>query len=99
MLSSVLQPARAFWDPIEGLSSAIESRRWLWPLVFLAFGVSFSGAAFARRWNAGPMVLERLEMAGELQNTTEQDLAQQITTAGRIRLVAGVAQGVFLVPL
>src|SRR5262249_42793667 len=44
---SVLQPARVILDPLDGLSAAVEARRWVWPLLFLAGAVSFSGAAFA----------------------------------------------------
>src|SRR5690348_5705185 len=96
---SVLQPARAIWDPVDGLSAAVEARRWFWPLVFSIVAVSFSGAAFALRWNAQPTVIRQLQMTGEVQNTTEQDLSQQIVTAQRIRLVTGVSQGVFAMPL
>lgn len=96
---SVLQPARAIFDPVGGLPSAIEAHRWAWPLIALAIAMSFSAAAFALRWNAAPSVTQRLEASGELQNTTEQDLAQQVTTAQRVRLVAGVAQGVVGAPL
>jgi hypothetical protein len=96
---SVLQPARAILDPVDGLSAAIEARRWFWPLAFLAIAVSFSGAAFALRWNAEPTIIQQLQMAGELQSSTEQDLAQQVVTAQRVRLVTGVSQGVFAMPL
>ncbi len=96
---SVLQPARAIFDPLDGLSAAVEARRWFWPVFLLVAAVSFSSAAFALRWNAAPIVTQRLQMSGELANTTEQDLAQQILTAQRTRLVTGVAQGVFVVPL
>jgi len=96
---SVLQPARVIFDPLDGLSAAVEARRWVWPLLFLAAAVSFSGAAFALRWQAAPTVIRQLEMSGELQNTTEQDLAQQVVTARRVRLVSGVAQGMLGAPL
>jgi hypothetical protein len=95
---SVQQPARALLDPIDGLSAAIDARRWFWPILFLVAGASFAGAAAALRWDAGPVVTQQLQMSGELQNTTEQDLSQQIVTAQRVRLVTGVAQGVFVVP-
>ncbi len=96
---SVLQPARVILDPLGGLSAAVDARRWVWPVLLLAVAVSFSGAAFALRWHAAPTVTRQLEMSGELQNTTEQDLAQQIITARRVRLVSGVAQGVLGAPL
>ena len=96
---SVLQPARVILDPLDGLSAAVEARRWVWPLLFLAAAVSFSGAAFALRRHAAPTVTRQLEMSGELQNTTEQDLTQQVVTARRVRLVTGVAQGMLGAPL
>ncbi|HXN42458.1 MAG TPA: YIP1 family protein, partial [Myxococcaceae bacterium] len=96
---SVFRPARAIVDPVDGISASIDSGSWFLPLLFLVIAVSFSGAAFALRWNATPMVTQQLQMTGELQNTTEQDLMQQVVTAQRIRLVTGVAQGVFAMPL
>ena len=96
---SVLQPARAILDPVDGISSAVEAGSWAWPLAFLALSMSFSAAAFALRWNAAPAVVQQLEVTGELPNTTEQDLAGQIVTAQRVRLVAGVTQGVIAAPL
>jgi hypothetical protein len=96
---SVLQPARAIFDPLDGLSAAVEARRWFWPLLILVVGVSFSSSAFALRWSAAAIVTQQLQMSGELANTTEQELAQKIVTAERTRLVIGVAQGVFVVPV
>jgi hypothetical protein len=96
---SVFQPVRAIVDPVDGLSAAVDSGSWFWPLMFLVIAVSFSGAAFALRWNAAPMVTQRLQMTGELPNTTEQELTQQVVTEQRVRLVTGVAQGVFAMPL
>jgi len=96
---SVFRPARAIVDPMDGISASVDSGSWFLPLLFLVIAVSFSGAAFALRWNAMPMVTQQLQMTGELQNTTEQDLMQQVVTAQRIRLVTGVAQGVFAMPL
>ncbi len=96
---SVVQPARAMIDPLEGLGTAVESRQWVWPLIALALCVSFSKASFALRWDATAQVTQQLQMQGELPNTTEQDLAQQIVTAERIRLVSGVAQGAFVMPV
>ncbi len=98
-MASVLQPARVMIDPLDSFSAAVDARHWVWPALALAACVAFSGAAFALRWDAGPVVTRQLQLKGELQNTTEQELAQQIVTAERIRLVSGVAQGVFLVPL
>jgi len=96
---SVLQPARAMIDPLDGLGVAVESRRWAWPLIALSLCVSFSAAAFALRWDAPVPVTRQLQMQGEFQNTTEQELAQQIVTAERVKLVSGVAKGLFVMPL
>lgn len=96
---SVLQPARAMIDPLDGLGVAVESRRWAWPLIALSLCVSFSAAAFALRWDATVPVTRQLQMQGEFQNTTEQELAQQIVTAERVKLVSGVAKGLFVMPL
>ncbi len=96
---SVLQSARALFDPSAAIPEAIERRRWLIPLLILVGAVVFSGLAFALRWDASTSVIRGLSMSGELAGTTEQELASKITTAGRIALVGGVAKGLFGIPI
>ncbi|MBX5480430.1 MAG: YIP1 family protein [Myxococcaceae bacterium] len=95
----VLLPTRALVDPAVGVTRAVSSRRWAWPLLLLIAATVFSGVAFALHYDPAPAVIRGLEMSGEIRNTTEKELADAITTAGRVKLVAGVANGLFLVPL
>lgn len=96
---SITQPARALIDPAEGVASAVEARRWVVPLLVLMLAVSFSGVAFATRWDASSAVVRELSSGGELQKTTERELADKVQTRSRVKLVGGVAKGVFLMPL
>jgi hypothetical protein len=95
----VLEPAGALFDPIGRLAPILQSGRWVWSVVLLACAVSLSGASVASRWDATPSIIRELQISGGLQNSTEQELAQKITTAERVRLVGAVAQGVFIAPL
>jgi len=86
-------------DPGDGVAAAVQSRRILWPLLALMAASAFAGAAFALRWDPTPGILQKLEMSGQLKGMPEAELVEQITTAGRLRLVTGIASGIFLTPL
>jgi hypothetical protein len=86
-------------NPVDGVGAAVEGRRWALPLVLLASSVSLSGAAFALRWDGTSTVLREMASAGELARASEREIAEAIQVKERIRLVAGVARGIFLMPL
>ncbi len=90
---------RTLTDPGDGVAAAVERRRILWPLLALMAATAFAGAAFALRWDPAPGILQKLEMSGQLKGMPEAELVEQITTAGRLKLVTGIASGVFLTPL
>lgn len=90
---------RTLTDPGEGVAAAVQGRRILWPMLALMAATAFSGAAFALRWDPAPGILRKLEMSGQLKGMPEAELVEQITTAGRLKLVTGIASGVFVTPL
>lgn len=96
---TALTLSRTLTDPGEGVANAVQGRRILWPLLALMAATAFSGAAFALRWDPAPGIVQKLEMSGQLKGMPEAELVEQITTAGRLKLVTGVASGVFLTPL
>lgn len=96
---TALQPTRALIDPADAVPASVKARRWILPLLLLMLCTSFSGAAFAVRWEAGPAVVRELSESGELSKITEKELADRITTASRVKLVGGVARGIFVMPL
>jgi hypothetical protein len=98
-MNSLVQPTRVLLDPLEATRPAVEARRWLWPLLLLVVCVSASGTAFAVRWDAGPAVVRQLQGEGRLERMTEAELSEEIQNASRKTLVAGVAKGVFVMPL
>jgi Yip1 domain len=98
-MSSLVQPARVLVDPLDATGAAVEARRWFWPLVLLIVSVSASGTAFSVRWDAGPAVVQELQMAGKLGQMTETEISDEIQTASRKALVGGIAKGLFVMPL
>ena len=98
-MSSFVQPTRALLDPVDATGVAVEARRWLWPLLLLALCVSASGIAFSLRWDAGSAVVRRLQMTGQLERMTENEVTEEIQTTTRKAMVGGVAKGVFVMPL
>jgi hypothetical protein len=98
-MSSLVQPARVLVDPLDATGAAVEARRWFWPLVLLIVSVSASGTAFSVRWDAGPAVVQELQVAGKLGQMTETEISDEIQTASRKALVGGIAKGLFVMPL
>jgi len=96
---TALTLSRSLTDPGTGVATAVQERRILWPLLALMAATSFSGAAFALRWDPAPGILQKLEMSGQLKGMPEAELTEQIITAGRLKLVTGIASGVFVTPL
>lgn len=98
-MTSLVQPARVFIDPFEGTQAAVEARRWVWPVLFLALSVSVAGTLFSLRWDAAPDVIRELQATGGMAGLSEADLTDKIQTATRKSLVGAIARGVFLMPL
>jgi hypothetical protein len=98
-MSSLVQPARVLLDPLDATGAAVEARRWVWPLLILVLCVSASGTAFSLRWDAGPAVIQELQLSGKLGSMTETEISEEIQTATRKALVGGIAKGVFVMPL
>jgi|GEM_PF-293345 len=96
---TALTLSRTLTDPGEGVAAAVQGRRILWPLLALMASTAFAGAAFALRWDPAPGILKKLEMSGQLKGMPEAELLEQITTAGRLKLVTSIASGVFVTPL
>ena len=96
---TALTLSRSLTDPGTGVATAVQERRILWPLLALMAATSFASAAYALRWDPAPGILQKLEMSGQLKGMPEAELTEQITTAGRLKLVTGIASGVFVTPL
>jgi len=89
----------ALLDPLAGVAPLVGREVWVLPLVLLVLGSSLSGMAQGLRVQVAPQVIAELAAGGKLASTTEQELREQVVTAGRVRLVLGVARGLLLVPL
>ena len=100
MPSQVLTlPARAAFDPVDGVSQTVEARRWVAPTLLLVVCAALAALAFWLRWNPAPTVLQDLQMTGQMSGLSEADLETKIVEAGRKALVGGLASAVFLSPL
>jgi hypothetical protein len=95
---TALTSPRTLIDPLEGVATAVQGRRILWPLLALVLATAFAGAAFGLRWDPAPSILGKLEASGQLKGMPEAELTEQIVTAGRLRLVTGIAGGLFGTP-
>jgi hypothetical protein len=98
-MTSLAQPARVLVDPIDGMGAAIEARRWGWPLVLLCLCVSLSGATFALKWDAAAATVQQLQTGGEMGQVSESEITDKIQIASRKKLVGGIANGVFVMPV
>ncbi|MFP2912913.1 YIP1 family protein [Pyxidicoccus sp. 3LFB2] len=98
-MTSLVQPVRVFVDPFEGTRTAVEARRWVWPLLILALCVSASGTLYSLRWDAAPDVIRELQATGGMTGLSEADLTEKIQVASRKALVGGIAKGVFVMPM
>lgn len=98
-MSAFVDSAKALVDPVDGARRFVEARRIVLPLLIAAAAVAFSGAAMAVRWDASRTVISELSMSGELTKNTEQEIADKIQTKERTRLVGGIANGVFVIPI
>lgn len=96
---SALQPARALWDPVDGVPPAVEARRWALPLGALMLATCAAALAWFFRWDASSTVIGEMLLSGELAQNTEREIAEAIETAERAALVVGLAKGLLLVPL
>jgi hypothetical protein len=82
------------FDPIDGAPAAVAARSWIAPLLVILICSTLAQAVAAWRWDPQTTVVQQLTAAGELKNATEAELTDKIETAGRMRLVGGVAMGV-----
>lgn len=84
--------------PRRGVTQAVVSGKWKIPLVFLILAVTFSGAAFAWKWNAEPSVLRMMSATGALTKSSEREVFDRIQTAERSRRVSELLHGLVGVP-
>lgn len=87
------------FDPVGAIGPAVEARAWLGPLLLTVVLTAAASAALGVKLDSARLVLPKLEAAGELAKASEREISEQVEQAQRIAIVAGVAKGLFLVPL
>ncbi len=87
------------FDPVGAIGPAVEARAWLVPLLLTVVMTAAASAALGVKLDSARLVLPKLEAAGELAKASEREISEQVEQAQRIAIVAGVAKGLFLVPL
>ena len=98
-MNALSQPAQVLVDPVTAVPRAVTERRWLIPLLALIATVIFANVSLAIRYDASGPVLAEMQASGKAQSVSEADLTEKVQTAERIKLISGVAVGLFGVPL
>lgn len=98
-MEALTLPLRALLDPVGAIPRAVESRRWLVPLLLVAVLTAAAGAVIALRLDAARLVIPKLAMSGELMKASEREVDEAIEQAQRVALVGGIAKGLMLMPL
>lgn len=98
-MSTLVQTVQILWNPVDAVPQAVARRRWVWPLVLLMFAGGFATVALTLRWDPASSVLADLASSGKLQNTSEADLTEAVTTAGRVQLIKGLAFALLGIPM
>lgn len=98
-METFLLPLTALLDPASAIPKGVVARKWLISLMLLALATIASGVAVAERLDAARLVIPKLQQAGELGKSSEREIDEQVQQTQRVALVAGVAKGVFVVPL
>lgn len=86
-------------DPVGAIGPAVEARAWVVPLLLAVVLTSAASAALGVRLDSARLVLPKLEASGELAKASEREISEQVEQAQRVAIVAGVAKGLFFVPL
>ncbi|MDP1824460.1 MAG: YIP1 family protein [Archangium sp.] len=98
-MEALTLPLRALLDPVGAIPRAVETRRWLIPLLLVAVLTAAAGAAIALRLDASRLVIPKMQMSGELMKASEREVNEAIEQAQRVALVGGIAKGLLLMPL
>jgi hypothetical protein len=98
-MEALTLPLRALLDPVGAIPRAVETRRWLVPMLLVALLTAAAGAAIALRLDAARVVIPKMEMSGELLKASEREVSEAIEQAQRVALVGGIAKGLLLMPL
>lgn len=98
-MEALTLPLRALLDPVGAIPRAVESRRWLLPLLLVAVLTAAAGAAIALRLDAARLVIPKMALSGELMKASEREVDEAIEQAQRVALVGGIAKGLMLMPL
>lgn len=98
-MEALTLPLRALLDPVGAIPRAVETRRWLIPLLLVAVLTAAAGAVIALRLDASRVVIPKMQMSGELMKASEREVNEAIEQAQRVALVGGIAKGLLLTPL
>ena len=85
--------ARLVWDPVSGMRAWVAESKWFAGLLVLVVCSTFAGAVVGARFDGSGKVLSERVSKDEAARVSEQDVVDRIQQAERLRLVAGVAQG------
>jgi len=95
----LVESVSVLFDPVGRLPRAVESTRWVLPLVLTMVMTALASAAVGFRVDASRVVIPKLAESGELAKASEREVNEQVEQAQRVAIVAGVSKGLFVVPM
>jgi hypothetical protein len=98
-MDSISLSLKTLVDPVGALPRAVEARKWLLPLMLVSALTAASGVAMAVKIDASRLVIPKMQMSGELAKASEREIDESVQQAQRVGIVAGVAKGLFVMPL
>jgi len=98
-MASLAQPAWSLADPLDGVAVAVENTRFGLPMVAAMVTGCLASVAYYLRWDSASHVIGELAASGQLQRSTESEIAEQILTAQRVALIGGLGKAIFVTPV
>jgi hypothetical protein len=92
-------PIALLFAPDRGMERQARLGRARWFVLFAWISALLLGAALALRVDAKSSTLRKLEMSGQLQSTSDRQLADETRSAERVFEVVSLAKGALGVPL
>lgn len=98
-MDAISLPLKTLIDPVGAIPRAVNTQRWLVPLLLVAVVTAAAGAVVALRLDSSRVVISQMQQSGQIGSASEREIDEAIEQAGRVALVGGVAKGLLLMPL
>lgn len=99
MWESLPKTLSAYVDPVGKVPELVSSRSWGWALICLCLSGAFFGFMVGDRLDTRRVVTAKMSKDGSLAKASERELSDAIQQEQRVTLVAGIAKGLFGMPM